>query len=139
MRPVCLVGPALKGFEVTDMMHKAIFEFLKHRFEGRIIITRIGADLSRRFPDSDDAQAETERVFELARTMQLVVIDCDRVNHPLPLAMTALAPLLVFIRVSSLKVTSPPPLNGPSAGVASIDQESRKKSDAVDERSDGGR
>nr|CAH8821985.1 unnamed protein product [Trichobilharzia regenti] len=126
MRPVVFVGPALKGYEVTDMMQKAIFDAMKKHFDGRIIVSRVSTNISlakrvgdllhldkknilekgrsRQLVSLIEIQQDLERIFHLGSKMQLLLLDCDTINHPNQISKTCLAPIVIYIKISSVRV-----------------------------------
>ncbi|KAF2985018.1 hypothetical protein EK904_012617 [Melospiza melodia maxima] len=116
MRPVVLVGPSLKGYEFWE---RSTLPRKELGVQGRSWVSkeepfqRHQTALTPSLPLNSlgfassflsEVQSEIERIFELARSLQLVVLDADTINHPAQLIKTSLAPIIVHVKVSSPKV-----------------------------------
>jgi len=114
-RPIVLCGPSLRGFEITDLMHKALIHALKKQFDDRLELFPIDEKCLKAFQTSiantsnkgvyqtDALEDVVERVFLASRSFKLLFVDL-KINSPLPLRGSALAPILVHIKISNMKV-----------------------------------
>ena len=46
-----------------------------------------------------EVQKEVERIYDLTKGLNMVVIDCDVINHPSQLQDCSLAPIAVYIKM----------------------------------------
>ena len=46
-----------------------------------------------------EVQREVERIYEISKSLNLVVIDCDVMNHPSQLVDCSLAPMLIYLKI----------------------------------------
>ena len=46
-----------------------------------------------------EVQKEVERIYELTKSLKMVVIDCDVINHPSQLVDCSLAPISIYIKM----------------------------------------
>lgn len=51
-----------------------------------------------------EVQREIERLFDLGTSMQLIMLDCDLINHPDQVAKSCFAPIVVYIKIASIRV-----------------------------------
>ncbi|KFO34900.1 Voltage-dependent L-type calcium channel subunit beta-1 [Fukomys damarensis] len=112
MRPIILVGPSLKGYEVGAPEGWGLQRVQKDGPQG-VLTEAQPPGWPQRTTDlqgkpqrgaAPEVQSEIERIFELARTLQLVALDADTINHPAQLSKTSLAPIVVYIKITSPKV-----------------------------------
>lgn len=113
IRPIILCGPSMRGFEITDLMHKALIHALKRQFEDRLEVYPVeDRDLkelhssitSNKYNVNPDGLDKiTDNIYREAKRFKLMFVDL-KINSPVPLKNSAMGPILVHIKISNSKV-----------------------------------
>ncbi|CEF66167.1 Calcium channel, voltage-dependent, beta 2b [Strongyloides ratti] len=111
MRPVCFIGPSLKGYYVTDFLQKGIFDCLKDSFKDRVNVCKMNDDaisnIGNKFHSTDLNESfymEAEKIFKESNKMNLVLLENGNIDNPAHLKNSFLAPIIIYIRIENLKV-----------------------------------
>ena len=51
-----------------------------------------------------EVQQEIDHIFELAKSLNLLVLECESINHPSQLQKSTLAPIVIYLKIASAKV-----------------------------------
>ena len=114
IRPIILCGPSMRGFEITDLMHKALVHALKRQFEDRLesypvqdrFLKLLHSSIaSNKYSINPEGLDEiTNNIYEEAKKFKLMFVDL-KINSPVPLKNSAMGPILVHIKISNSKVS----------------------------------
>lgn len=113
IRPIVLCGPSLRNFDVTDLMHKALFHALKRAFGDKLEVVHIEEKWLKPFHNAlanktlvgttEAMDHVMHQVFTASQSFKLLFIDL-KVNSPTALKRSPIAPLLVHIKIANMKI-----------------------------------
>ncbi|XP_062518528.1 voltage-dependent L-type calcium channel subunit beta-3-like [Corticium candelabrum] len=116
MRPILFVGPSLKGFDVTDLMQEAVIECLKIHFKdrGRLRTLPVFSRHAAAYKPGQNSKISSQgvlaeirscvrEVYDQAKTMNLLLLETN-VSYPTDFIKAGLAPLVICIRINSVRV-----------------------------------
>ncbi|XP_011410569.1 PREDICTED: voltage-dependent L-type calcium channel subunit beta-1-like [Amphimedon queenslandica] len=101
VRPIVLMGPSLKGCNLTDSLQNALLGVLTRKFSDRLVIVKSKASVSSLSPRQ--AYELKSQVYEAGKSNHIVYLDCDA-SCPSEISNLELHPLIVYIQVSRIEV-----------------------------------
>lgn len=111
VRPIVFIGPSLKGYEITDLMHKALIHHMKQKFSDKLVIFKsnksINTNLEMLSVSIDEMVfREINQLKNICSGGNLVIVECNSVSYPSQLFGSIFCPLLIFLKITNTKILS---------------------------------